>query len=193
MATSGCCAGLPPILDPPGLLASAARFTAYVSFRRAAIVGHGANVCGVKDTWVTRDLPVLDAIVTILEDEFEASVPQVAAMTGLPAEEVTRAFYALQGQYVGQVLARMGNWPAGVHVKEVTGDARRAVGQWPTAENLVSRLSEAFAVAADKEGDPDKKGRLRKLADGLGGAGRDIAVSVISQIVEAKARQIGLS
>src|SRR5258706_15444355 len=77
------------------------------------------------------------------------------------------------------------------YVNEVSGEARRAVGQWPTADSLVTQLTEAFRAAADQAGDPDEKGRLRKLAELLGGAGRDIAVSVTSQGLGVKLHPMG--
>jgi hypothetical protein len=81
----------------------------------------------VKDTWATRDLPVLDAIVTALEDSFSVSAAQVAADTGIPDEDVVRAFYALQGEFTGQVTVRVSGRPDGIYLREVTADARRAV------------------------------------------------------------------
>ena len=147
----------------------------------------------MEDTWASRDLPVLDAIVMALEDDFSVDAGRVAsAMTGLPADDVERAFYALQGTFTGPVLARLGTGPEALYVKEVTGEARQAVGQWPTADSLVSQLTEAFKAAADQAGDPEEKGRLRRLAELLGGAGRDIAVSVISHVIDAKAHQMGI-
>jgi hypothetical protein len=117
---------------------------------------------------------------------------QVAGMTGLPLDDVAAAFYALEGDYVVQVLARMGNPADGLHVKQVTGDARRAVGQWPTADSLVTQLTEAFSAAADRESDPEQKTRLRKLAELLGGASRDIVVNVVNQVVNLKMHQHGV-
>jgi hypothetical protein len=103
-----------------------------------------------------------------------------------------RAFYALQGEYIGEITASLGGGPKAIHVKEVSGEARRVVGQWQTADSLVTQLTKAFAAATDREGDPEQKSRLRKFAVWLGGAARDIAVNVCSQVVEAKVRQIGL-
>ena len=57
--------------------------------------------------------------------------------------------------------------------------ALRELGIWPSAESLVDALATAFAHAADTEKEPEKKRRLRAVADGLGGALKDIAVGVI--------------
>jgi hypothetical protein len=60
----------------------------------------------------------------------------------------------------------------------VSERARRELGAWPSAEALVDALAAAFAQAAEAEEEPAKKSRLRAVADGLGGAARDIAVGV---------------
>ena len=138
----------------------------------------------MKDTWASRDLPVLDAIVTALEEDFRVSAAQIAAATGLPADEVVKAFYALQWTYTGQVQARMGGGPNAFFIDEVTGAARREVGQWPTAEGLIEQLAAAMTDAAERESDPEQKSRLTTVARELGGAGKAIAINVASVFLE---------
>jgi hypothetical protein len=46
----------------------------------------------VKDTWASRDLPVLNAIVTALEDNIRVSAARVAAANRHPGEDVVRSF-----------------------------------------------------------------------------------------------------
>ena len=67
--------------------------------------------------------------------------------------------------------------------RKVTAAARRAVGQWPTAENLANELAVAFGEAADDEQDPERKNRLRQLASFLGETGKDIAAEVIAKVI----------
>jgi hypothetical protein len=55
-------------------------------------------------------------------------------------------------------------------VVAVTERARTKLGTWPSAESLVDALAAAFAEAAEREKEPVAKGRLRTVADGLGGA-----------------------
>ena len=62
----------------------------------------------------------------------------------------------------------------------VTDAARRAVGQWPSPEVWVERLVQALHEAAEREPDPERRGRLRAMAEGLGGFARDVAVGVLS-------------
>jgi hypothetical protein len=59
--------------------------------------------------------------------------------------------------------------------------ARRAVGQWPTAENLVEALAAGIAQAADHESDPERRTRLRAIAQGLGSFANAVAINVVSQ------------
>jgi hypothetical protein len=137
----------------------------------------------VKDTWGSRDLPVLDAVVTALEDAFRVNAAEVAAATGIPADDVVKAFYALQGTYTGQVQARVGGGPSAFFLGEVTAEARRVVGQWPTAESIIERLAAGMTQAAEDESDPEQKRRLAAVARELGGAAKAIAINVASQIL----------
>ena len=44
----------------------------------------------------------------------------------------------------------------------------------------MDRLVEALREAAERGPDPEKKSRLRGMAEGLGGFARDVAVGVLS-------------
>ena len=65
-------------------------------------------------------------------------------------------------------------------VEGVTPEARQAVGQWPSPDVWVERMVQALHEAAEREPDPEKKGRLHAMAEGLGGFARDVAVGVLS-------------
>jgi hypothetical protein len=65
----------------------------------------------------------------------------------------------------------------------VTPQARRAVGQWPTPENLVDRLVEASSAAVELERDPERRGKLRALASFLGETGGDFAAEVVAKVI----------
>lgn len=139
----------------------------------------------MKDTWASRDLPVLDAVVTALEDDYRVNAAQVAAaVTGIAADDVVKAFYALQGTFTGQVTVHMGTGPQRFFVGAVTADARRAVGQWPTAEGLIATFAAGITRAAEGEGDPERRRRLLAVARELAGAAKTIAVNVASEILE---------
>ncbi|TYC05679.1 hypothetical protein FXF53_04495 [Micromonospora sp. WP24] len=146
----------------------------------------------VNPTWEERDLPVLRAAVELYEEtgramrvsdivarsEFDEGVVQAALRAVAPAEPPF--FTSIKGSFGGGFFL----------VGAPTPEARRAVGLWPTPENLADRLVQAMAQAADREPDPEKRGWLRKTADWLGSAGRDIAVDVAGT---ALAKGIGAS
>jgi hypothetical protein len=136
----------------------------------------------VEDTWANRDLPVLDATVRLLETSYFLRVSDIAAAAGMDIETTARALEALDGTYVDLSISMGG--PESGNVRAVRAEARRAVGQWPTAESLITRLVEAFSAAAEQEPDPEKKSRLRSIAGMLGGAGYQIAVDVAARVVE---------
>ncbi len=68
-------------------------------------------------------------------------------------------------------------------ITEVTPAARRAVGQWPTPENVVARLAEAFSAAAEHEPDRERRGKLRALGSFLGETGKDFAAEVVAKVI----------
>lgn len=136
-------------------------------------------------TWGRRELPVLEAIIS----DFDM-IPMggrwpdgadVAARTGLSLADVGAALLALDGHYV--TLVRSGS-PSDWHVTAVTPDARRAAGQWPTAEGLVEQLAARISEAAELETDQERKGRLQAVGRGLAGAAKTVAVNVASAYLE---------
>ena len=137
----------------------------------------------MEDTWASRELPVLDAVVRLLEVEPEVLMAEIAAETGLEPDAVERALLALEGPYVSRIAKPWGFPPTDWRVSAVTADARRAVGQWPSPEGLVDALAEAFGSAAEQEPDSEKKGRLRQFGTLLSGTGRDVATEVISKVI----------
>jgi hypothetical protein len=137
----------------------------------------------VEDTWVSRELPVLDATVALLEEGMDLpEVVDIAERSGLAAEDVGRALRAMDGLYIDleMTMGEVGRW----FVRGVTPEARRGVGQWPSGESLVSQLVEGLNAAAEREADPERKGRLRQAAGLLGGMARDVVVAVASSVVD---------
>lgn len=135
----------------------------------------------MKDTWASRDLPVLDATVTLIDEgELLPEVTDIAQRSGLDIRSAFLALLALKGEYVDLQIT---GEPGASYVRGVTSAARRAVGQWPTPESLADQLAAAFRTAAETEPDEEKQSRLRQVAGFLGSAGRDIAVGVIGQVI----------
>jgi hypothetical protein len=119
-----------------------------------------------------------------------ASTIDLTAATGLNDDQIARALNALgraEPPYLN-IARSMGPIEPG-HVLGVTERAYRDVGAWPTAEALTESIAAAFDRAADAEPDAEQKSKLKATAGWLGGAGRSIAVDVMTRFVE---RQAGL-
>jgi hypothetical protein len=143
----------------------------------------------MEETWYSRDLPVLDAVVRLLDESPSGLLlgRAVAKRTALDEGAVESALYALSPTYVilGRQMAAEGGLDLQV-IDGVTGEARRAVGQWPTAESFIDQLVAGLKGAAEQEKDPERKKRLREIARGLGGAAKSIAIDIIAQLIEHK-------
>lgn len=144
-----------------------------------------ATLSAMDATWARRELPVLEAIISDLDKVPEGGGwpdgGDIAARTGLDLGDIGAALLALDGCYI--TLVRSGG-AASWHVTAVTADARRAAGQWPTAEGLVEQLAARIGEAAEQETDQERKGRLQAVARGLAGAAKGVAVNVVSAYLE---------
>lgn len=144
----------------------------------------------MDNTWAQRDLPVLDAAVKYLDDAAGASFPELrdlAESSGLDVSDVTKAALALESDRLvelGKTSGGTGSW----YVKQVSGEARRLVGQWPTAEQFVDEVANRLQAAADEEPDEERRGRLRELASSASGAARGVFVDVTAAVIT---RQLG--
>jgi hypothetical protein len=85
----------------------------------------------MRDTWASREFPVLDAAVTELDKQNKTGTcpgaGDIAAITGLDVLEVAAALDALEGDYLE--FQRTAGDPSAWFVTRVTSAARRAVGQ----------------------------------------------------------------
>jgi hypothetical protein len=145
----------------------------------------------MADLWTTRDLPVLRAYVEHFDDPNPyRSTINLPAATGLDDDQIARALNALGRADPPYLTISRGMGPMQPEfVLGVTERAYRAVGAWPTAEGLADSIAAAFDRAADAEPDPEQKSKLKATGAWLGGAGRSIAVDVMTRFVE---RQAGL-
>jgi hypothetical protein len=130
---------------------------------------------------------VLDATVALLENSPLVHVADIAGRAGFTTAETGRALQAMEGVYVDLAMSMGG--PESWSVQGVTSAARQAVGQWPSAESLITRLVEGLNAAAEHEADPERKSRLRQAASLLGGTVRDIATDIAAQVI---GRSLGL-
>ncbi len=137
----------------------------------------------MHDTWAARDLPVLDATIDLLEQSFMVTVTDIAARTNLTPSAVAAALEALDPVYVDFRKTTTGGDPRYWYVFKVTPEARRAVGQWPTAESLATRLAEELAAAARDEPDAQRQGLLVYAARLVGETLRDATVRAAGQVL----------
>jgi hypothetical protein len=137
----------------------------------------------VHDTWAVRDLPVLDATIGLLEHSYMVTVTDIAAKTALDPSVVAQALEALDPVYVDFRKTTTGGDPRFWYVFKVTPEARRAVGQWPTAEALAGRLAEELATAARREDDAEHQGLLAYAARLIGDTLRDATVRAAGAVL----------
>jgi hypothetical protein len=133
-------------------------------------------------TWGPREMPVLSAVVTLLEQSYMVTVSDIAERTGLELAEVARSLDALDPVYVDFRKTETGGDPTFWYVLKVTPEARQAVGQWPTAEGLVDQLAKAFRDAAENEDDPERHYQLRQAAGLFDSGIREVAIQVATAI-----------
>ncbi len=139
---------------------------------------------------MTRDLPVLDAVVTYLDEAPRGTRPQlmdIAEATGRDVDDVIKAADSLDGVYldITKTLGPPGMW----WVNSVTPEARVATGQWPSAQTMAARIIAGLEEAADREPDEVKSSRLREAASVLGDTVRDLSTNVLAAVIT---KQLGL-
>ena len=135
----------------------------------------------MEDTWWSRALPVLDAAVKLFQTQDFVYVDDLAAATGFEVEDVARALLDMRYEFVSEVqsMGPMDRWC----ITGVSPAARRAVGQWPTPENVVDRLAEAFTAAAEHEPDAERRSKLRAVGGFMAETGRALAADVIAKVI----------
>lgn len=141
------------------------------------------------ETWTTRDLPVLRAIVDLYEeDEDDGAIRPWAIQqrTGFDEVTVQKALRALNRQPYfddAEIIGSGEIWMVGAP----TAEALRVVGQWPSPEVLLNRLIAELQRAAEDDVLPDEeRSKLKRTAaflrtsawqvalNALGGAGGNI-------------------
>jgi hypothetical protein len=133
----------------------------------------------MDDTWTSRDLPVLKAVVEIYDTTGKTVISpgEIAAKAGFDQETTERAIRALYRQ----PYLEPGHISWSGHTDAVgppTGEALRVAGQWPTAENMLERLIAALEAAGDDEtvAEPERS-KLKQIALGLRGAAYQVTSS----------------
>lgn len=139
----------------------------------------------MSDQWSSRDLPVLDAAVRGVDTDVAGGgirLHEIASRTRLSEDEVFLALRALASDDLVEV-----HWMSprrAVRVIDVSGDARRVVGVWPTPEIALQRMIRALeAIVENTETDEDTRSRARKILEGIAGAGRQLGIGVAAAAI----------
>jgi hypothetical protein len=138
---------------------------------------------GDRDTWISRDLPVLTTVVDIFEDDDDDGVDagEIKRRTGFDDETVQRALRALYKHPYLERESGMSDASGRVlYAGEPTGDGLRAAENWPSPEGIIDRLVAALEQAAEDESRPqEERSMLKKAALTIGGAAYQIAIAAL--------------
>ncbi|MFV2198445.1 hypothetical protein [Nocardiopsis sp. LOL_012] len=142
----------------------------------------------MEDTWFSRDLPVLKAVVKLADVTPFVDAAQVDEETGMDPDQVDRALRALKD---GGFFTRAdGTFDRMIDtIYGVTGVARRTVGMWPTSQTMAESIVAEIEEQAETEPDETKRGWFKKTAGAVGGAGRDLSINLLAAVI---AKQTGL-
>lgn len=142
----------------------------------------------LAETWTTRELPVLrEALKRKDSGDMFVDLEGLRAHLEMTGDQMYAAMDSLSHAtppYIDVTLT-MG-WSEGRasgHIDRVYERARRELGTWPTADNLVAEIAAALSRAADETTEPEERSRLRAAAEALSGFARDVAVAVVSRHV----------
>jgi hypothetical protein len=137
-------------------------------------------------TWETRDLPVLRAIVRASDEGIEYIEPdEIMRRTGFDESTVQLALWALGKEFPPyfEYIDASTDSKYMMSISNPSGQARRVVGTWPTPDAWAEQLIKALNDAADKEPDPERKGKLRRAADAVASLGGQVLGGVITTYI----------
>ena len=137
----------------------------------------------MKDTWHSRELPVLESIAEYFEEEPTGTLtPQaISARAGRSLDEVTRALIKLDAARPPFLTGRgVEELAYPVLITGITERTLRSVGQWSSPESLVEQFIDALNRASEEEKRPEHKDMLRRAAETIRGAAYQIAIAWVS-------------
>lgn len=155
---------------------------------RPSLAPHTVEAMSTRDTWTTRDYPVLVAVAEHLEETRGAPVLSHQLAKRLPSHElrdITHSLTTLVDVYVrGEIESTLGDDTDDVIVTGLTERGRRAAGLWPAeGADRTQALVEAIRAAAEQADTEDERSRLRKAADALAGAAGRVTEGAIAAVV----------
>jgi hypothetical protein len=138
----------------------------------------------LPDVWFIRDLPVLRAIVRLVDAPEHGGAPylgQVVPASGLPKPEVTAAARALvEAGYVEVLTNYAGDI---VRFTGVSAEARRLAGLWPTPQGEWERLLEQLTARAENAATDVERQRWRAFADAATAVGPDDGALLMAALI----------
>ncbi|UFN45188.1 hypothetical protein [Nocardioides okcheonensis] len=142
----------------------------------------------IEDQWYRRDLPVLREVArqaAASGEVINAATFRMAQVADTDAAGVDAALRWLEeSRYIG---VRRGptraNGQATVWGVDLLERGRRTVGIWPSQQEPVDRLIEAFRQAEANTSDDDDRSTLRRVAGYLAALPRDIVAEVLASAV----------
>jgi hypothetical protein len=138
----------------------------------------------LPDQWHSRDFPVLTEAARLIDERglIGANSVELAHALGMTRELVERSVCALER--TGWITRA--DWDSeGVDVRDVSARAYLVTGLHPDGDDAISRLISAFEKAIEQTSDEGQRSRLRRLAESLKDAPREIVGSVISAAIGA--------
>ena len=138
----------------------------------------------LPDVWFTRDLPVLRAIVRLLDEPPHGSAPYLGAVvpaSGLPKAQVVSAANALAA--AGYVEALTNHAGDIVRFTSASAEARRLTGLWPTPQGEWDRLLEQATTRAKHAPTEVERQRWRAFADAATAVGPDDGALLMQALI----------
>jgi hypothetical protein len=137
----------------------------------------------MTDMWYQRDLPVLQAIVQLKDENPGQPIPrkQVEGATGFDADTVRRAVHSLADEPYIETDGSLADFHE--YIKRANGNGKRAAEFWPTPDSFTTTVRDAILQAAEQESDPEKRTKLKALGAWLAEGGRDVVTGVISAAI----------
>ena len=138
----------------------------------------------LPETWASREFPILREAARLIEANppmVGGRAHEIAAATGLSDEQVTHGLRALEAEGLITVKWLMGAGAA--RVPEISGDARRILGTWPTPATALDRMIAALEQVAEHADDAGERSNARKFAAWLGSTSTTIGASVAAAVI----------
>ncbi len=139
----------------------------------------------LPDVWFTRDLPVLRAIVRLVDEGEHGGSPyllgQVVPASGLPKADVVNAGRAMVAAGYAEALTNH----AGdiVRFTAVSPEARRLAGLWPTPQGEWARLLEQLTARAQHAPTDVERERWRALESAARAVGEHDGALLMSALI----------